>query len=469
MPDRLTRYKKIHMIGIKGAGMTALAELLSRQGAIITGSDSDEVFFTDAILSKLGIQYAERFDPKNIPEKTELIIYSTAYSSERNPELAAAEKSGVPVMSYPEALGMLTREKMTLAVCGTHGKTTTSALLAETLRGTGLDPSAIVGSHIIGWAGNALLGNSDMLILEADEYQNKLAHYEPHAVILTSVDWDHPDFFPDVESYLQVFRDFVARIPKHGVLVYCSDSAEVSRIAESATCVRISYGFLPGADLLLKRFHPAKLGFVGERDAVKQSFEAMRGNVPLGTFRLRLAGQHNTLNAGAVLALALYFKQDVERIRKAFERFVGTERRFELIGERYGALIYDDFAHHPEEIRVTLKAFRELYPSRRLRVIFHPHTYTRTKALLTDFAQSFELADEVYLLEIYGSAREEQGGVSSADLERLINRFFPGKAKLAPPQDELVELLEKTMGKQDVIVTLGAGNVWEIAHRLTKK
>ncbi|MFZ2187864.1 MAG: UDP-N-acetylmuramate--L-alanine ligase [Candidatus Moraniibacteriota bacterium] len=466
MSERLSHFKHIHMIGIKGAGMTALAELLTKQGVVVTGSDTEEVFFTDSILKKLHIRYEERFDAKNIPGGAKAIVYSTVYSKEKNPELAAAFVSGLPVWSYPEAVGMLTREKLTLAVCGTHGKTTTSALLAETLKFSGMDPSAIVGSRIMNWEGNALSGSGEYLVLEADEYQNKLAQYVPFAVILTSVDFDHPDFFPDQESYQQVFRDFVARIPQHGVLVYCNDSADVVKIAETAHCQKISYGLLEGSDFRISEYTPAKMGFVGEASALMQTFTVTRAERSFGTFALRLAGEHNALNATAVLALAVFLKQDLERIRKAFEKFSGTERRFEYIGERYGALIYDDYAHHPEEIRATLKAFRELYPERRLKVVFHPHTFTRTKAFLTDFAQSFDAADEVTLLPIYGSAREQQGGVSSQDLVDLINRFFPGKAQYAPDTALLISDMEKTIGRQDVIITMGAGNVWEVSHKL---
>lgn len=469
MPERLSHFKDVHMIGIKGAGMTALAELLSKRGVTVTGSDTAEIFFTDRILQNLKIEYKEGFDPKNIPSSAKVIIYSTVYSKEKNKELAAAFASGLPVFSYPEAVGMLSREKLTLCVCGTHGKTTVSALLADTLKYSGLDPSAIVGSRIMNWEGNALSGSGEYLVLEADEYQNKLAEYAPFAVILTSVDWDHPDFFPDKESYEQVFRDFVARIPRHGVLVYCGDSANVVKIAETAVCRKISYGLLPGAEFRISNYTPAKMGFVGEADAVKQTFAVTYAEKSLGTFELRLAGEHNALNATAVLALSVFLKQDVERVRKAFEKFSGTERRFEYIGERYGALIYDDYAHHPEEIRATLKAFRELYPDRRLRVIFHPHTFTRTETFLTDFAQSFDAADEVMLLDIYGSAREGKGNVSSQDLVNLINRFFPGKAEYTPSITELSARLEETIGRQDVIITLGAGNVWEISHRLAKR
>ncbi|MFZ2299956.1 MAG: UDP-N-acetylmuramate--L-alanine ligase [Candidatus Moraniibacteriota bacterium] len=466
MSERLSRFKNVHMIGIKGAGMAALAGLLSQQGVTVTGSDIAEVFFTDSILQRLKIKYAEHFSSDNIPADAQAIIYSTAYSPEKNDELAAALERQVPVLSYPEALGMLTREKLTLAVCGTHGKTTTSALLAETLKFCGADPSAIVGSRIVSWSGNALSGSGQYLVIEADEYQDKLAAYTPYAVILTSVDWDHPDFFPDKESYRQVFHEFVARIPKHGVLVYCSDQADVATIAETATCRKISYGSLPGAEFLIHDYTPEKMGFVGEADAVKQRFSVRHGDEELGIFRLKLAGAHNAQNAVAVLALCDFLKQNIERVRKAFEKFSGTERRFEYIGERYGALIYDDYAHHPEEIKVTLRAFRELYPERRLRVIFHPHTFTRTKAFLTDFAQSFDVADEVMILPIYGSAREEQGGVSSEDLTHLINRFFPGKAEYASNATELGARLEETAGHQDVIITLGAGDVWKIAHQL---
>lgn len=467
--QQLSHWKHIHMIGIKGAGMTALAELLLKKGIHITGSDTDEIFFTDHILKKLGIPVFESFNAKNIPPKVDAIIYSTAYSKERNSELAEAYTKNVPVVSYPEALGMLTREKMTFAVCGTHGKTTTSALLADTLKYTGADPSAIVGSRIIAWEGNALFGKSDFLVLEADEYQNKLAEYSPFAVILTSVDYDHPDFFLDRDQYEQAFKDFVKRIPKHGVLIYCNDQSSVVNIAREAVCQKFSYGFLPGADFHISQYQPVKMGFLVDTNAYRQSFEVTHDETSLGIFQLKLSGVHNAMNATAVLALCMFLKQDLVKVKKAFEKFRGTERRFEYIGERYGALVYDDYAHHPEEIRATLLAFREIYPNRKLRVVFHPHTFTRTKALLTDFAQSFDRADEVHILDIYGSAREVQGGVSSEELVKLINRFIPGKALYASSEGDLTTFFEKTMGRQDVIITLGAGDVWKIAHTLVKK
>ena len=469
MPSlHLSRFKHVHMIGIKGAGMTALAEFLLRQGAQVTGSDTDEIFFTDAILQRLEIPVKHPFAVENIPKKADIIIYSTAYTKEQNQELAGAFVVGVPVLSYPEALGALTEEKLTLAVCGTHGKTTTSALLADTLEYCGKNPSAIVGSRITSWGGNSLFGTGEYLVIEADEYQNKLAQYQPFAVILTSIDFDHPDYFVDRESYEQVFSDFVAKIPAHGILVYCADSAAVARVATRARCRTVSYGTLAPADFQVIEYTPEKIGFLSEKEMICQSFSVIHQNEKRGPFRLKLAGVHNALNATAVLALLSTLGVEATRLKAGVERFTGTERRFEYIGERYGALLYDDYAHHPEEIKATLRAFRDLYPNKRLTALFHPHTYTRTKALLSDFAQSFDEADRVIILDIYGSAREEQGGVTSQDLVDQIQRYFLGKAEVAHDTSILTTELEKTMGRQDVIITLGAGNVWEISHTLAR-
>lgn len=465
----LAQYKYIHLVGIKGAGMTALAEILAARGVALTGSDTAEVFFTDKILKKLGIFYTESFDEKNIPAKTELVIHSTVYSPGENPELRSAIERNIPLLSYPEAVGKLSAEKLTLAVTGTHGKTTTSALLAEVLKFCGKDPLAIVGSRILSWRGNALSGTGEFFVLEADEYQNKLAAYTPFGVILTSVDWDHPDFFPDRESYERVFRDFVARIPAHGFLVYCNDQAEVKRIADETRARKISYGFLPGAAYQVRDYRPRPLSLIPEKSAPKQSFAVLANDIPLGTFVLQLAGKHNTLNAAAVIAVAHHLKIDMERVRLALSKFEGTERRLEYVGERYGAPIYDDYAHHPEAIKATLQALRELYPERRIRAVFQPHTFSRTEALFSGFAQSMEGADEVTVLPIYASARETKGKVTSEELVALINRFFPGKARYMAESEKLAKEMEETLGRSDVVIMLGAGIGWQIARQLARK
>lgn len=455
------------MIGIKGAGMAALAQVFVHQGKRVTGSDTSEVFFTDSILQALSVTVFEHFAPENIPSDAEVIIYSTSYSPERNPELKAAIESGKPVLSYPEAVGILTREYLTLAVAGTHGKTTTSALLGHVLENIGESPTAIVGSRIAAWGGGSLVGTGPYLVLEADEYQNKLKEYQPFAVILTSADYDHPDFFPDIESYERVFQDFVARIPLHGVLVYCHDSAAVVRIAESAHCHKISYGHGSGAMYQIVDYS-ALSNAPTHPGTPLQKFSLVKEGKQFGVYTLQLAGKHNACNATAVIALLDFLHKEGEQIGSALATFPGTERRFEYIGEHFGALLYDDYAHHPEEIRVTLRAFREMFPQKTLTVVFHPHTFTRTKALLEDFAQCFDDADRVYILDIYGSAREEHGGVSSEDIVTIMERFSPGKSEVAHASEALISALRKSVGRNDVIISLGAGDVWKVSHALAK-
>ena len=433
---------------------------------IVSGSDTEERFFTDAILQKLRIPYIERFAPENIPADVEVIIYSTAYSTENNVEVAAAIAGGKPTLSYPEAIGELSAEHWTLAVCGTHGKTTTGALLAEVLREADLDPLAIIGSRILQWSGNALAGSGRHFVLEADEYQNKLQYYKPYGVILTSVDWDHPDFFPTPAAYEQVFVEFVRRIARQGMLVACGDSASVDRVSREAICRTVSYGFLKSNTFCITKW---RAEVPGESPVIRQSFEIIHEGESLGIFRLQLAGRHNALNATAVVAMCTLLEIDLERVRQGLLDFQGTERRFERIGEVSGVTVYDDYAHHPEEIKVTLRAFRELFPDRRIVAVFHPHTFTRTKALLQDFAQSFDDAARVLILDIYGSAREERGGVSSRDLSDAINRYFYGRAEHVPGMDEALVLLRKETEPGDILVTLGAGNVWELGRRFLEQ
>lgn len=455
--------KKVHFVGIKGAGMAALAEIFVKNDARVTGTDTDEVFFTDKVLKGIGIHPHVGFSPKNVPEDADLVIYSTAYDKETNPELAAAIGRGIPTMSYPEAVGEFTRERMSLLVAGTHGKTTVSALLADSLRLAGIHPSAIVGGRVLSWAGNALADDGKYFVLEADEYQNKLRYYHPFGAILTSIDWDHPDFFPTFEEYKDAFREFVARIPKHGVLVYCNDDADVVEIAKEAKCEKRSYGFHASSDFRIDSYRPIP---DSDPSAEKQSFEIVVSGKSVGAFELQLAGKHNAQNAAAVIALLSFLRINPESIREALKRFLGTERRFEYVGKRNEAIVYDDYAHHPEELKATIAAFKELYPSRKLTAVFHPHTFSRTKALLREFSQSFDEADRVVVLDIYGSAREKGGEVSSADLVSEINRYTPGKAENIHSINETVEAIRDTIGENDVVVTFGAGDVWKVAKKL---
>lgn len=449
------KLKKAYFIGIKGSGMAALAEIYLSLGFEVVGSDVKEKFFTDEVLAKLKIKYTEGFSKENIQKEYpfDQVIYSTAYNFQNNSELALAKERSWPIISYPEALGVLSQQFLTLAICGTHGKTTTSAMLSLTLKDCGNDPSAIIGSKINQIGSNALIGKGKFLVLEADEYQNKLAFYHPWGVILTSADFDHPDFFVDFNEYKNVFKKFIKRIPPHGFLVAWSGSQAVAEIAQSANCKIIFYG-----------------------DSEKQLEEIRREFLAVGKknietclwpeeIDLQVPGRHNRINACAVLAVSEHLKLNRDKVLFSLKNYQGTARRFEKMGEYKKAEIIDDYAHHPEEIKATLKATREKYPFKKIICVFHPHTFTRTKALLGDFSQSFSEADEVIILDIYGSAREKQGGIHSKDLVSEISRYHQ-KVKYLPDIETAFRELKNQIGSKDVLLLLGAGNVNELGEKL---
>jgi UDP-N-acetylmuramate--alanine ligase len=458
------KLKKVYVIGIKGSGVVGVVEILNSKGIEVTGSDTAEKFFTDEVLQKNKIKYFENFSVENIPEDVDLVIYSTVYNVKNNVEFQEALKRKLPMLSYPEMLAQLFNVKYGIAICGTHGKTTTSAWLANTLKELGANPSAAIGSRVTNWGGNALIGAGEFFVMEADEYQNKLARYNPNGVVLTSCDYDHPDFFLDFDSYKQVFKDFVASIPKAGFLVVHGDATNTLEVAKSATCAVLTYGFSDDCDYRISNLELKK-----ENGLHTQSFDVSQGEDVFGRFKIRLVGKHNALNALAVIVVCYKLNFSVEKIQETLELFRGTSRRFEFIGLRHGAILIDDYGHHPDEIRATLSAARGLYPEKNIWAVFHPHTFTRTKALLSEFSQSFADADRVIILDIYGSAREAQGGIHSKDLVELVNKYDRGKAEHIATIDEAVEFLASKIGAEDVVIAIGAGNVWEVVFKLKEK
>lgn len=449
---------KVHIVGIEGAGTSALAQLYHNLGYEVSGSDDGDRFY-ESVLMNVGILANHFFDADNIPSDVDFIVHSTAFK-EDNPEIDEAKRRGLPVLSYPQALGEIFNKYQGIAVCGTHGKTTTTAMLAHVMNEGGLGPNALVGSQVNNWKNNFLAGkNNGYFVLEADEYQNKLEYYKPWAAILTSLDFDHPDFFKDFDEYKKTFYAFLSKLPKHGFLAVWGDSSVTLEVSRDAVCSRLTYGFLEGNDYVA-----TKLGI----ENGGQSFDISHKSRPLGPFRINLAGEHNILNASGVVIVAHRLGMSMEKVKKALGSFQGTIRRFQFIGEHRGALLIDDYAHHPEEIKASLKAVRDFYPERKVIAVFHPHTFSRTEALLEEFSQSFENADKVMILDIYGSAREKKGKVTSGDLVKLIGRYFPDKAEHVPTKEKAIRLLDENIGEGDLVITLGAGDVWKIAHALKK-
>ncbi len=454
----LASAKKIYFIGIKGVGMTAIAQVLKLRGKEVVGSDTHEKFFTDEVLAKSGIKFYEGFAAVNLEkEKADLVIYSTAYGDD-NPELAAARNIGTAVLSYPEALGQLLKEGFGIAVCGTHGKTTTTAMLGFVLQEIGVDPTVIVGSAVPQLGGNARAGKGEHVVVEADEYQNKFLYYFPRGVVLTSAEYDHPDFFKTPEEYTDAFLKFVAKIPADGFLVACFEDKNVLEIAESASCKIISYGLTSG-DWQAKNIVQKNGGM---------EFEVFEKGELCGVFGIQLLGNHNVANALSVIATARQLGFDLEKIREALEKFSGTVRRFEIKGEINSVTIIDDYGHHPTEIKVTLKAARQRYPDKKIWCVFHPHTFTRTKALLGDFAKSFGAVDKTIVIDIYGSAREIVGGIHSRDIVEAIKKEG-SDALYIPTITEVADYLVREIKSGDVVITMGAGDVWRVGELLLEK
>ena len=456
---------KIHIIGIEGAGTSALALLYKKNGYQVTGSDNGDHFYGD-ILAKAKIKVFTKYNSKNITDNVTKSIYSTSIKK-NNPEFVESKKRGLKIISYPEALAELFNAKTGIAICGTHGKTTTTAMLSFVLNKLGLDPTAIVGSKVIDWQSNNISGKGDYFVIEADEYQNKLKYYNPWAIILTSVDYDHPDFYKTFIDYKKAFSDFVKKIPQHGFLTYCKDSRDVIDVVQGANCLKLSYGFSNDADYQIKD-DQIKTNEIDRK--IKQVFDVYYKGEILESFVINLLGKHNVLNATAVISFCHKLSLDMKKVKKYLLEFSGTVRRFEFVGEKNGAILIDDYAHHPEEIKATLKTAQEIYPNKKIIAIFHPHSFTRTEALLNDFAQSFDNVKKVFILDIYGSARENSGKVSSQDLVDKINQYaLSDKAEYIPTIEGVVNFLQDKIGQDEIIISIGAGDVWQVTHSLAKK
>lgn len=467
----LNKIRKIYMIGVKGVGMTMLAQYFVHKGIAVAGSDTAEKYMTDEVLEREKIKILP-FSEENLPGDYDLVVYSTAYNKENNVEVAKALAGKVRVVTYAQALGEIFNHKHGIAVVGSHGKTTTTAWLGYVLDGAGLSPTVMVGASVPQFGGNTLVGESNYVVIEADEYQNKLQHYEPKMVLLNNIDYDHPDFFLSVDEYKMAFVEFIKKIPQKGILIANYDDPIIKRIAY-ANCRGkvVTYGINESADFVAydiksgngRQYFKVKLGIDDSDEEDEES------DYFLGDFSIGLAGRHNVSNALAVIAAATELGIDLVKIRTYLADFSGTTRRAQVLGTFRGATIIDDYAHHPTEIKATLSGLRQMYPDADIRVVFHPHTFTRTKALLDDFAVSFAEADEVIVLDIYGSAREQQGGVHSLDLVAKIKENDPeADIKHLSTLNEVRDYLLESADRGDLIVLMGAGDVFRIGEEILK-
>ncbi|EQB22464.1 UDP-N-acetylmuramate--alanine ligase [Dehalobacter sp. UNSWDHB] len=453
--ERCTLQLHIHFVGIKGTGMSALAQITPLiEDAVITGSDVPQRFFTDVVLEKAGIEVLN-FDPENVVG-ADLVVTSAAYC-DSHPEISRAKELNIPVLTYPQFLSKLMSKKKGVCVTGTHGKTTTTAMAGKILLDAGLDPTIVVGSDVPCIGGNAHAGQGELFLAESCEYRRHFLNYSPEHLIITNMELDHPDYFKDLDDVVCAFSELACKLPAEGNLIIWHDDPNIDRIKTKATVT--TFGFSADADVSVANV-------VFDNDG--SCFDVMMNKKNIGKLHLTVSGKHNILDALAAIALTSRLGISMDTVLQALSGFNGTKRRFERLGTKHGAVIVDDYAHHPTEIQTTLDGARLSYPDRRIRAVFQPHTFSRTEKLFYEFSQAFQDADEVLLAEIFSSAREKKAGVnpiSSAKLADLMKekgittRYFP-------TLDEISSYLDQTLEEGDLVITLGAGDIYKVGQNL---
>lgn len=446
---------QIHFIGIGGISMSGLAEVLLQEDFTITGSDSQKSPLTEK-LEQLGarIYYGQR--ASNIEESTQLVVYTAAIHPD-NPEYARAVEQNLPMLTRAELLGQIMRNYETpIAIAGTHGKTTTTSMVSHVLLEADTDPTISVGGILPAIQGNIRVGKSETFVTEACEYTNSFLSFFPKISIILNVDADHLDFFKDINDIRRSFRLFAQKLPTDGTLIINSDTPEYERIIRDLPCEVITYGLESDADYTAMNIEFDEKG--------NASFDCYCREQYVETFHLHVPGMHNVSNALASIALAIKLGLESETIQQGLQSFRGTDRRFQLKGSIGGLTIIDDYAHHPTEITATLQSAKN-YPHSTTWCVFQPHTYTRTKALLKDFAKALTLADRVILADIYAAREVNTIGITSKDLQREIQNLGT-ECCYFPTFDEIETYLLQNCVSGDLLITMGAGDVVKIGENL---
>lgn len=463
------KIKKIHFTGIKGVGMTPLAIIAKEAGFDVTGSDVSDVFITDLELKKAGISNISDFSEANI-RGVDLVIATAAHGGSENREVKKAKELNIPVLNQGQALGIFQKgeifgkEFLGISISGSHGKTTTTAMIATVFENNSLSPSYVIGTSDIPSLGSSgHFGKGKYFITEADEYfadtnddkVPKFLYQNPEILVVTNIDFDHPDIYSSIEEIKKVFVDFTKKITPSGVLIACGDGAENRDFLKRVNQRKITYGISPDNDYVLERTNssPDKMFF----------WVKSKGTV-LGQFSMNIFGEQNALNALAAIAAGIELGLTIEQIKKGLSVFKGTKRRSEFVGNLPGGgLLYDDYAHHPIEIKNTLSAFRKAFPKYKIIPVFQPHMYSRTKVLFKEFSNSFIDADQVLITEIFPSFREEiDHNFSSSLLVEEIKKFGKDAFYFPTLIDVIKYISSRKFDKDTLIITMGAGDVYKI-------
>lgn len=450
-----TRKRKVHFIGIGGIGMSGIAEILISQGYTISGSDLNESDTTRR-LAALGATIHYGHHANNIAT-ADVVVVSSAID-EKNPEIQAARRGKVPIIQRAEMLAELMKMKTSIAVAGTHGKTSTTSMIATLVQHNDLDPTIIIGGKVDALGGNAKLGKGDFLVAEADESDKSFLLLPATIAIVTNIDNDHLNNYGNIQNIKDAFVDFINRIPFYGLAILCQDDENVKSILSRLKKPYLTYGFSPQADLQVRSLVFENFG---------TTFEVWKADKKLGDAKSNVPGQHNVLNALAAIAAGMEIGLTFEQARDGLAQFRGVRRRFELKGEKGGVKVFDDYGHHPTEIRATLAAARKAW-SGRIVTFFQPHRYSRTQDCYEDFVRAFDDADLVFVADIYAAGETPIEGINAEKLAEDIRQNGHNSVEYLGDVKTAAAKLAPKMKSGDLFLTLGAGNVYAAGEALLK-
>ncbi|HEX3603143.1 MAG TPA: UDP-N-acetylmuramate--L-alanine ligase [Steroidobacteraceae bacterium] len=462
LEDRMRRIQRIHLVGIGGSGMGGIAEVLLNLGYEVQGSDLKGNAVTER-LARLGAKIFIGHSSEHLGE-SDVVVVSSAVNR-ANPEVAAALAKRIPVVPRAEMLGELMRFRYSIAVAGTHGKTTTTSLAASVLAEAGLDPTFVIGGRLKSADSNARLGAGRYLVAEADESDASFMHLQPMIAIVTNIDNDHlATHEGDFKRLKQSFVDFLHNLPFYGLAVLCADDEHVQSILEAVARPFVTYGFAEGADIRAVNV---------QRQGLQSRFDALReGRAPLSV-TINLPGRHNVLNSLAAVAVASELDIPDEAIQRALANFQGIERRLQQLGEIQWpggrALIVDDYGHHPTEVAATLEAVRQGWPKRRLVLVFQPHRYSRTRDLLDDFGRALSECDVLLVTEVYAAGEEPIAGADGRAICRVVRSRGVVEPVFVESIETLADSLRAVLHDGDVVLTMGAGNLGQVAQDLKRR
>ena len=448
----------VHFIGIGGISMSGLAEILLEEGFTISGSDAKQSDLTDSLAKKGATIYIGQ-KASNLSTRPALVVY-TAAIHEDNEEFKAAVDAGIPMLSRAELLGqIMDNYEKSIAVAGTHGKTTTTSMISQILLAAKADPTISVGGILEAIGGNIRVGGSEVFITEACEYTNSFLHFHPKYSIITSVEAEHLDFFKDIDDIRRSFHEFAGNTANDGVLIINGQIEALDQITNNLSCSVTTYGLCENDDFYAKN--------ITYNDHACGTYTLMHKTEDLGTVSLSVPGKHNVSNSLAAIALCLNLGLPLDVIKKGLLQFGGTKRRFEYKGTKNGITVIDDYAHHPTEVAATLTAAKN-YPHGRIICVFQPHTYSRTKAFLSDFARVLSMADIVVLADIYAAREKNTIGISSKDLLAELQKNGQ-ESYYFPSFDEIEKFLSEKCINNDLLITMGAGDVYLIGEHLLQQ